>query len=78
MQDALEGDEDAADKLELALPLTHIVIRAAVTESPNAKLAPRLRMMLALFDDTVMPTLTAPKGEVPLGSGFGPGGPPER
>ena len=55
--EALDGDEDAADKLELVLPLAHNAIRADVTESPKSKLAPRLRMLLSLFDDTVMPAL---------------------
>src|SRR5262249_46617015 len=81
VQAALEGDEDAADRLELVLPFAHAAMRAAVAESPKAKLAPRLRMMLALFDDTVMPVLVPPKAESPFGpgSGFGgPGGPPRR
>jgi hypothetical protein len=73
---ALDGDEDAADRLELALPLAHAAIRDAVAGSPKAKLAPRLRMMLALFDDAVMPVLTPLKSsETPYGPGFGgPGG----
>jgi hypothetical protein len=76
VQAALEGDEDAADRLELVLPFAHAAVRAAVAESPKAKLAPRLRMMLALFDDTVMPVLVPPKPESPFGpgGGFGPGG----
>jgi hypothetical protein len=78
VQAALDGDEDAADRLELVLPLAHAAMRAAVAESPKAKLAPRLRLMLALFDDTVMPVLVPPKPENPFGpgGGFGPGGPP--
>ena len=53
----LEGDEDAADKLEMTLPLAHAAVRAGVKETPKGKLAPRLRMFLALFDDAVMPAL---------------------
>ena len=71
VRDALDGDEDAADRLEMALPLAHAAIRAGVAESPKAKLAPRLRLLLALFDDAVMPAV-APRGaEVPFGSGGG-------
>lgn len=58
--EALSGDEEAADKLELALPLAHMAIRTGVAESPQAKLAPRLRMLLALYDDTVMPAVAIP------------------
>src|SRR5262249_31683301 len=74
VQAALEGDEDAADRLELVLPFAHAAMREAVAESPKAKLAPRLRLMLALFDDTVMPVLVPPKAEAPVGPGrgFGP------
>jgi hypothetical protein len=79
VQDALDGDEEAADKLELVLPLSHAIIREAVAESPKAKLAPRLRLMLTLFDDAVMPALPAVKAaDVGYGLGSGPGGPPER
>jgi len=55
VKSALAGDEAAALELERALPLAHLEIRAAVKASPNAKGAPRLRMILALFDDVPMP-----------------------
>jgi hypothetical protein len=75
VQDALEGDEDAADKLELVLPLAHSAIRDGLTRLPKAKLAPRLRMMLSLFDDAVMPTLLQRSvSDFPIGSGSGQGG----
>src|SRR5205807_4903632 len=54
---ALEGDEKAAERLEEALPLTHADLRAALTESPRARGAARLRLILTLFDDAVMPAL---------------------
>jgi len=57
---ALQGNEDAADRLELALPLVHGAVRVGLKESPQARFAPRLRMLLALFDDAVMPALAEP------------------
>ena len=52
---ALAGDEAAALDIERALPLVHPEVRSAVRGSPNAKGAPRLRTILALFDDVPMP-----------------------
>ncbi len=80
---ALDGDEKAADQLEKVLPLAHLELRAALKETPKAKGAPRLRMILSLFDDAIMPQLKEPQvGERPGafdnggfgGGGFGGGG----
>jgi hypothetical protein len=58
VHDALKNNsEDAADRLERCLPLSHHAIRVGLKELPNAKGAPRLRLILALFDDAVMPAL---------------------
>jgi hypothetical protein len=58
VHDALKNNsEDAADRLERCLPLSQHAIRAGLKELPNAKGAPRLRLILALFDDAVMPAL---------------------
>jgi len=54
VEKAVAGDELAAEQLQRALPLTHEAIRIAVEETPRAKGAPRLRMLLTLFDDTVV------------------------
>ena len=51
------NSEDAADRLEQALPLTHRAIRAGLKELPKASGAPRLRLILALFDDAIMPSV---------------------
>lgn len=53
--DALAGSEQAAGRLEKALPLVHELLRQGLVESPAAKGAPRLRLVLSLFDDAVMP-----------------------
>jgi hypothetical protein len=76
VREALANDEDAADKLEQALPLVHAVIREELKRSPDAKGAPRLRLILALFDDAVMPAL-APTAPAPPAEGliYGPGRP---
>jgi hypothetical protein len=55
--DALGGSEEAAEKVERALPLAHRAVRDALKGSPNAKGAARLRLVLSLFDDAVMPPL---------------------
>ena len=52
LQAALDGDARAARRLELALPLSHKVIRRALRETPQAAGASRLRMILSLFDDS--------------------------
>jgi hypothetical protein len=63
VKDALDGNEKAADDLEKVLPLAHAELRAALKDSPKAKGAPRLRLILALFDDALMPALAEPKVE---------------
>ena len=55
LEDALKGDEPAAARLEKALPLVHHRLREQLAALPNAIGAPRLRLILALFDDAVMP-----------------------
>ncbi len=47
---ALEGDEQAIERIECALPLCHNAIRVALKENPKASGAPRLRTILATFD----------------------------
>jgi len=79
IKSAIDGDEKAADRLEKVLPLAHLELRAALNESPKAKGAPRLRMILSIFDDALMPALPEPTGGMeeigPFGGGgFGPGG----
>jgi hypothetical protein len=69
---ALSGDEQAAEQLEVALPLSHRAVRAAVAEKRDAPGAARLRMILTLFDDTVVRHVAQP---VPLRTYFRP--PPE-
>ena len=54
---ALDGDEKSAALLERALPLAHRGLRAALEHLPGAIGAPRLRMILALFDDFPMPAV---------------------
>jgi hypothetical protein len=51
------NSEDAADRLERCLAVSHEAIRIGLKELPNARGAPRLRLILSLFDDAVMPTL---------------------
>ncbi len=51
---ALAGDEKAALELERAMPFVHDTVRSGVSEKPRAKGAPRLRTILALFDDVPM------------------------
>jgi hypothetical protein len=71
---ALANDEEAADRLEQALPLVHALMREELKRSPNAKGAPRLRLLLALFDDAVMPALAPTPPALPLDElGIGPG-----
>lgn len=67
------NSEEAADRLERCLPLSHRAIRAGLGELPMRKGAPRLRLILTLFDDTVMPALPTftPKEDA---GGFGGGG----
>jgi hypothetical protein len=63
VKQALDGDEKSVDDLEKVLPLAHAELRAALKGSPKAKGAPRLRMILALFDDALMPALAEPPGD---------------
>lgn len=75
--DALKSNsEDAADRLERCLAVSHQAIRVGLKELPTAKGAPRLRLILSLFDDAVMPTLPVFKAVAPgqSGGGGGPGG----
>jgi hypothetical protein len=58
---ALDGDEKAAERLEEALPLVQVYVRSGLTGSPQAKGAPRLRLILTLFDDALMPEPPVPK-----------------
>ena len=62
-------------QLEQALPLVHTLLREELKHSPNATGAPRLRLILALFDDAVMPALaaTSTAAPVPLEGLPGPG-----
>jgi hypothetical protein len=53
--DALKGSEAAAARLEKALPLVHRRLREQLLAQPNAKGSSRLRLILSLFDDAVMP-----------------------
>jgi hypothetical protein len=56
--DALRNNsEDAADQLERCLAISHQAIRIGLKELPHTKGRPRMRLILALFDDTVMPSL---------------------
>jgi hypothetical protein len=58
VHDALKSNSmEAADRLERCLAVSHQAIRVGLKELPKAKGAPRLRLILALFDDTVMPGL---------------------
>lgn len=68
--DALEGGEGAARRLEQALPLAHRLLREKLAAAPDARGAARLRLILSLFDDAVMP---APPAAV-APPAFGPGG----
>jgi hypothetical protein len=70
---ALANKEEAADKLEQALPLAHALLREGLKRNPDAKGAPRLRLILALFDDAVMPALVIDPNVKPQIPG-GPGG----
>ena len=78
VKDALDGDEASAERLERALPLVHSFVREGLKDTPAAKGAPRLRLILALFDDAVMPRLPEPEAKsLPAfggGPGFGGGG----
>jgi hypothetical protein len=55
--DALKGAEAPADRLEKALPFAEPVLREALSKDPDRPGAPRLRLILSLFDDAVMPAL---------------------
>ena len=55
------NSEDAADRLEQCLAVSHQAIRVGLKELPTAAGAPRLRLILSLFDDAIMPTLPVPQ-----------------
>jgi hypothetical protein len=57
---ALTGSEEAAGRLERVLPLAHQAIREGLAKSTTAQGAPRLRLILALFDDAMMPAPVPP------------------
>jgi hypothetical protein len=81
VQEALtKNSEEAADRLETMLPLAHEAMRRGLKELPQAKGAPRLRLILALFDDALMPALqptpTRDDGTKLLPGGASPGRPP--
>jgi hypothetical protein len=63
------NSEEAADRLEQCLAVSHQAIRVGLKELPNAKGAPRLRLILSLFDEALMPPLPVPQvgGEPTLG-----------
>ncbi len=52
-----DNSEEAADRLERALPLAHAAIRAGLKELPKESGSSRLRLILSLFDDVAMPVL---------------------
>lgn len=60
---ALEGNAAAANRLEKALPLAHAALREALAKSPTSKGAPRMRLILSLFDDVVPFSPREPLGE---------------
>jgi len=73
VHEALKNNsEDATDRLERCLAVSHFAIRAGLRELPNSNGAPRLRLLLALFDDTPMPGLTVLRAG-DLVDEFGPG-----
>lgn len=80
VHDALtKNSEDAADRLETMLPFAHAAIRAGLKEQPTAKGAPRLRMILALFDDAPMPVvkpIVSDRNDFDSGGVGSPGRPP--
>jgi hypothetical protein len=53
--ESLSGDEAAAAKLEDALPFTYRALREALRANPKSLGAPRLRMILAQFDELSVP-----------------------
>ena len=72
-----ENSEDAADRLERSLAVAHPAIRAGLKELPKSPGAPRLRLILSLFDDTPMPVLpNYPQKAEAEGPRGGPGGGP--
>lgn len=57
LAEAMSGNEDVANQIERHLPLVHTLLRTELRQKPAAKGAPRLRLILSLFDDTPMPAL---------------------
>ena len=66
------NSEDAADRLEQCLAVSHQAIRIGLKELPDAAGAARLRLILSLFDDAIMPTLpTVPATAATMAGGRG-------
>lgn len=59
--DALRGNEKSAEQLEQSLPLVHKLLREELARAPKAPGAPRLRLILSLFDEVVMPAVVDDK-----------------
>ncbi len=57
---ALDGNAAEALMLERALPLVHKRLRNAVASRPDAKGAPRLRLILSAYDETTVPQIVDP------------------
>jgi hypothetical protein len=58
IEQALSGEEAPAKELEKILPFAHRALREQLEKHPEGKGAPRLRVILGLFDDALMPALT--------------------
>jgi hypothetical protein len=70
-----ENSKEAADRLERSLAVAHQAIRAGLKELPKAPGAPRLRLILSLFDETPMPALpNYPQKAEAVDTPFRPGG----
>jgi hypothetical protein len=63
VDDALDGGEIAARRLEQALPFVHALMREKLAALPANKQGAKLRLILSLFDDAVMPAPPAGEGE---------------
>jgi hypothetical protein len=77
VKEALAGKEEAARRLEQSLLLTQSFIRAVLPQSPGARGAARLRMILALFDDGITTTNREPQLEPGQLPATGRGQPPK-
>jgi hypothetical protein len=67
---ALDGDEAAARRLEQALPFVQVLLREKLAAAPATK-GGKLRLILSLFDDAVMPAPPAVEEVGPLPHGGG-------